>query len=136
VTKDLQSGFPAALALHQAGQAEAAKTEYRRVLDADPRHVGALLNLANLLTSENGLDEALTYCERAIAIAPDDPQELRCAGLIYVKQGDTEQAHKFLIEAVSRITSDVLNSPIGNPWKASYLARIVGLSDPAQPCRG
>ncbi len=106
MTYDVHSGFAAALSLQQAGHAEAAKAEYRRVLDADPRHIGALTNLTSVLIAENTLDEALACCERTLAITPDDPQAQRNAGLIHAKRGDTDLARKLLTEAISRNAGD------------------------------
>ena len=116
MTRNIHSSFSTALELHQSGNAAAAKIEYQRFLDTEPYHLGALINLANLLAGESALDAAMVYSERAIKTAPNDPNALRCAGLIQFKRGNTEQARELLTAGVSR-------SP-GGAEAAFYLGAI------------
>ena len=106
MTRNIHGSFSTALELHQAGDAAAAKIEYQRFLDTEPYHLGALINLANLLAGESALDEAQAYSERATKTAPNDPNALRCAGLIRFKRGNTEQARELLTAVVSRSPGD------------------------------
>ena len=56
--------------LHQGGHASAARTEYLRVLEHQPRNADAAHLLGLLLLGEGKADEALPYLERAVEAAP------------------------------------------------------------------
>ena len=106
MTEDVQSRFSTAVSLQQAGQTKAARATYDALLAIDPNHVGALINLANLCALDGALDEAAAYSERAVVLAPHDPQALRSAGIIHVQRGDSEWARQRLQNAISYDAAD------------------------------
>ena len=67
----LQQTFQKALALHQSGRIEAARTLYREVLAAEPRHFDSL-HLLGLTTVQSGETEAgVALIRAALMVRPD-----------------------------------------------------------------
>ena len=67
----LQQTFQKALALHQSGRIEAARTLYREVLAAEPRHFDSL-HLLGLSTVQSGETEAgVALIRAALMVRPD-----------------------------------------------------------------
>ena len=56
------------------GLDDRARSQFERVLERDPVHGGALVNLGHLCYLAGDMDQALTYYERALATAPDNPR--------------------------------------------------------------
>ncbi|MCC7291522.1 MAG: tetratricopeptide repeat protein [Phycisphaerales bacterium] len=85
------------------GTAEAVKT-YQRIVEADPKDVVSLNNLANLLLGEGGdLKQAESYARRATAAAVDDALRAEThdtLGWILVQQGRAAEAVKELSLAI------------------------------------
>ena len=70
---------------------EAAVVIYRRVLQKKPDHLGALLNLADLLGQKGARDEAITLYRRSIALRPI-PQAHLNLGITLAEEGLLEAA--------------------------------------------
>ncbi len=71
-----------------AGDRTEAMLHYRKVLEVDPGHAGALNNLAWLLAEfANALDEALKYAEAAGEADPDNPVVQDTLGWVYYRKG-------------------------------------------------
>jgi len=90
-----ETNFNLALLLAEQGRAEEAEDCLRRALQASPRFAEAAYNLGVLLAS-NRLDEALSWCRKAVEI---DPREFRYAYTLafYLRQsGDSTQAMRVL----------------------------------------
>lgn len=67
----LQQTFQKALALHQGGRIDAARSLYREVLAADPRHFDSL-HLLGLATVQSGETEAgVALIRAALMVRPD-----------------------------------------------------------------
>jgi putative PEP-CTERM system TPR-repeat lipoprotein len=81
-------------------QYRAAADGYKRVLDIDADNVGALNNLAWVLTEENN-PQALEYAERAHRIAPFNPNVLDTLGWTVVRTGDPKRGVQLLRMASS-----------------------------------
>ena len=84
-----------AAALMQAGQADAALAAYRTCLELDPAQPNVLVELAAaLLDRHEPTDgpEAALLIERAVALAPSDPQVLIAHAEMSAMQGDRRNA--------------------------------------------
>jgi Tfp pilus assembly protein PilF len=87
----------------RAGNPQAAQQHYQTVLQADPDQVVALNNLAYLLaTYQNRADEALKYAQRAMELAPDNPDVSGTMGWLHYRRGLYPTALQHLQAAVSR----------------------------------
>jgi hypothetical protein len=84
--------FNSALQQHKASNFEQAEGLYRKVLQNNPRHVGALTNLAVLALRFNWLDVARKLLERALEVDSDYPDALHILGLTLYQQGQQTQA--------------------------------------------
>lgn len=103
------SAKPHAAALFELGNLEesednrgAAIAYYRKALEADPSHPGALNNLAYLLADFAGAsDEALKYAQMAVEADPDNPIMQDTLGWVYYQKGLYEIAVKHLERAAN-----------------------------------
>jgi Tfp pilus assembly protein PilF len=87
----------------KAGNRAAAIDHYRKVLDADAQNIVALNNLAYLLADfANQPDEALTYAQRALELAPENADTGGTLGWIFYRKGLYTNALKHLENAVAR----------------------------------
>lgn len=86
------------IARAQCGDAVAAETAYRRVLELAPNHASAMVNLSSLLRRERRWDEAAEFAERATRENARDPFALNALGNVRKQQERFEEA----AEAYSR----------------------------------
>ena len=96
------------IALCQTGldQIEEAITTYHRLLKRNERHVGALVNLAGLLTRRNELSEAQALLHRALAIDETEPVARVNLGNLCYKNGDYAGAYRQYEAALKHHPSD------------------------------
>ncbi len=96
--------------LESMGQKDKARDAYSQTLGVDPDNVVALNNLAfmNADTNQN-LDQALTYAERAKKRLPNNPNIADTLGYVYYRRNLTGDALRELETAVQ-----------GDPKNASY----------------
>lgn len=117
------------------------ETRYRRTLARDPRHGGALVNLANLWRDGARLEEAIRLNQRAVALAPGDAVALfNLAGARHVAGNAEAAAHLYrcaiAIEPRDawRIREATLLPPIPHTteeiarWRRRFLDRVGALS--------
>ena len=90
-----------AIALHKAGDKEAAEKAYRAVLEAEPENFEALHFLALLRQDAGALDEALDLAERAIELKPEVATYHATLGSIRYAQGDLAAARANYEHALS-----------------------------------
>ena len=85
------------------GDQRAALEHFRKVVETNPGNAQALNNLAYLLL-ENAKqpDEALKYAEKAVEIAPEDPDFADTLGWILYQKGVYQSAVKHLERAASK----------------------------------
>jgi protein O-GlcNAc transferase len=69
----IPEAFDIALGHHEAGRLAEAEGIYRRVLAADPNHIGSLLMLAAIGHQTGHFADALALIERALALDPTQP---------------------------------------------------------------
>ncbi|MBA2462858.1 MAG: tetratricopeptide repeat protein [Actinobacteria bacterium] len=84
---------------YQAGEFRAAWNAARVALDAHP-HDPALLRLAGRAAMELGLDDAVDYFQRAVALDPNDPDGWRELGDALAYEGRLSEAGQALHRAV------------------------------------
>jgi putative PEP-CTERM system TPR-repeat lipoprotein len=82
---------------------------FRKVVDAQPRNVVALNNLAYLLASQsNQYDEALKYAQQVKELAPDNPGVDDTIGWIMYRKGLYSSAVKYLEDAAHHESDPVI----------------------------
>jgi tetratricopeptide (TPR) repeat protein len=84
--------FQAALESEQIGATADAEAAYRRVLDADPRHVAAAINLGRLRHVARALDEAERLYRQALEVEPEHPTARFNLGVVLEDRGATADA--------------------------------------------
>ncbi len=77
----------------------AAKAQYERLLQAQPRNATVLNHYANVLLSQKDLKGALAAAERARQAQPEQAMVLDTLGWIYHQQGQSEKALGLLRDA-------------------------------------
>jgi tetratricopeptide (TPR) repeat protein len=101
---DLQKAT--ALVKSSLGDVAAAEEIYRDILEAEPRDLAVLNNLAMLLANaDKDLDEAATLSNRSLEIAGPIPELLDTRAVIALAQGDAQTALNLLEQATSSIES-------------------------------
>ncbi len=124
-----------------ANRDDGAETRYRRVLARDPRHGGALVNLANLWRDGARLEDAIRLVERAVALVPGDGVALYNLGSARHVAGDADGAARSYRAALSierrdawRLREATLLPPIPRSadeiaaWRRRFLDRVEGLA--------
>jgi tetratricopeptide (TPR) repeat protein len=86
---------------------EAAETEFRKVIAADPDHAGALNYLGYMLADRDvRLDEAQKMIKRAVELEPENGAYLDSLGWVYYRQNMLDQAEAQLRKALEKMDSD------------------------------
>jgi len=86
---------------------DAAEEQFRKALEANPRHSGALNYLGYMLAEQgNRLEEAVELIERALKEEPHNGSYLDSLGWAYFKQGKLEEAEKLVRRALGRNRHD------------------------------
>ena len=84
---------------YYAGFKEKAKENFRKVLAANPEHIGALKRLAEILNVEGNYQEAAQYITKVVTLRPDFPGALDLAGVIYKNLGNLDKANEYFKKA-------------------------------------
>ncbi|MEQ8517305.1 MAG: tetratricopeptide repeat protein, partial [Chromatocurvus sp.] len=121
------------------GNEDAARKEYRRLVEAVPNSPMVLNNLA-WLERERNSDEALEYVKRALEIAPDSIQIIDTYAMVELARGNHEAALEFsarALDAAPEATALQLNRAVvlvgaGRTDEARELLDTL-LSGPASP---
>jgi tetratricopeptide (TPR) repeat protein len=86
---------------------EAAETEFRKVLDLNPKNASALNYLGYMLADRNvRVTDALNYIKQAIEIDPNNGAYLDSLGWAYYRTGDLPKAEEYLRRAVEQTSKD------------------------------
>ena len=86
---------------------DAAETEFRKVLEINPKNASALNYLGYMLADRNvRVNDAVGYIKEALEIEPNNPAYLDSLGWAYYRTGDLAQAEEYLRRAVDRFSKD------------------------------
>ncbi len=88
------------LVLDRTGRRGEAIAEYRRTLDHNPNHLGALNNLGVALAAQGRMDEATRHFERLAAVDPDDADAHANLGLALEATGAPDRAARAFRQAL------------------------------------
>jgi tetratricopeptide (TPR) repeat protein len=100
MSEDLRQRLKQAYELHRAGQAGAARAQYRAIIEREPQQAEAN-NLMGLLCIQTGEPvKATRYIRRAIRRDPVNPQSHYNLGIAYKDLGRMQEATKAFGEAV------------------------------------
>ena len=93
--------------LERQKKIDAAETEFRKVIAANPNHAGALNYLGYMLV-DHGLkiDEATKMIQKALEIDPDNGAYLDSLGWAFYQQGKFTEAETLLVRALDRVGED------------------------------
>ena len=90
------------LALSRTGRLDEAIVEFQRVLELDPKHGGAYLNLGSIYFKQGKLEEAIQALQKSIVLSPRlSPEAYNNLGVIFLNQGKTEEALKAYQQSVN-----------------------------------
>ena len=76
----------------ERGDLPQAAAAYRRALELEPAHGGALLELGRLLEARGARETALAHYREAVRLRPDDPALLNNLGVILTREGRASEA--------------------------------------------
>lgn len=86
---------------------DAAETEFRKVLESNPKNASALNYLGYMLADRNvRLPDALKYIKEAVELEPNNGAYLDSLGWAYYRTGDLPKAEEYLKRAVDRFSKD------------------------------
>lgn len=103
------------VALFYAGSSEAAKIEFEKAIELDPKLAEGYNNLALTLTELNLNDEAVENFKKAYTINPDLFEAYSNLALIHFRKGDLEDAVKLLEKATKKPHSNsIVHLNLGN----------------------
>ncbi len=63
------------------GQSDAARADFDRAIEVNPKHAPAYVGRANLLRTQGNLDQALADLDQAIRLNPESAQAFHARGL-------------------------------------------------------
>lgn len=101
---DIATQFAMADLYSDAGRDSDAERTMRQLLMVDPANASAM-NYLGFMLAERGqrLDEAITLVRRALNIEPDNPSFLDSLGWAYFRQGNMNEAQKYLAPAADKL---------------------------------
>ena len=94
--------FERAWRLEDEDDLDAAEAALRRALEADPAHIGAIVNLGNLRYRRGDVDEARRQYEVALAVAPDRAEGYYNVGFLLLDGDDARAAVPLFHAALAR----------------------------------
>lgn len=94
--------FLQACRLEDAGDIDGAERILVGLLDRDPSHVGAVINLGNLRYRRGDTDGARTMYEQSVAMAPDRAEGFYNLGFLLLEAGEARSAVPLLQAAIAR----------------------------------
>ena len=116
---DLLTG--SALAAQSLGRWEESVDQLKRTLALDPRSVTTARRLAFTLVWLRRYPEALAASDQALALGPSHLQARSTRAMIYLAQGDLEQARRVVRQTPPDIQPTVLVAYTANYWDLYWL---------------
>ena len=96
---------------------EEAETQFRKVIDLNPKSAGALNYLGYMLADRNvRLDEAYDLIKKALEIEPDNGAYLDSLGWVYYRQGKLDQAEGLLQRALQSQGDPTVHDHLGDVY--------------------
>jgi tetratricopeptide (TPR) repeat protein len=93
--------------LERQKKIDASETEFRKVLELNPNHAGALNYLGYMLVDHGiKVDEATKMIQKALEVDPENGAYLDSLGWAFYQQGKLNEAETLLIRALDRIGQD------------------------------
>lgn len=111
------------------GRIDRMESDLRRLIVLRPNHAHAYNALGYTFADRNvRLDEARTLIERAVQLAPEDPQILDSMGWVAYRQGKTEEALNWLQRAWAIRTDPEIGAHLGEVlWRLGRTADAIAI---------
>jgi tetratricopeptide (TPR) repeat protein len=109
------------------GQYQEAAQEFQAEIDNDPRHIQAMLYLADSQIQLNHTDDARPTLEKVVKLDPVNPKGHLDLGIVYADQNRKAEAQAELQEAVKLAPDDV-----NTHWRLGRLYKSMGDSEAAK----
>ncbi len=94
-----------------------AEAQFRKVLELNPKHAGALNYLGYMLADRNvRLDEAYQLVKKALDLEPDNGAYLDSLGWVFYRQGKLDQAEGLLQRAVQQQPDPTVHDHLGDVY--------------------
>jgi tetratricopeptide (TPR) repeat protein len=92
-----------------------AETQFRKVLEVNPKNAGALNYLGYMLADRNmRLDEAYQLVKKALDVDPDNGAYLDSLGWVYYRQGKLTEAEDLLQRAIQHQPDPTVHDHLGD----------------------
>ena len=96
---------------------EQAETEFRKVIEMNPKNASALNYLGYMLADRNQrLDEASDLVKKALEIEPDNGAYLDSLGWVYYRQGKLDEAEGLLQRAIQQQPDPTVHDHLGDVY--------------------
>jgi len=115
--KDLDARFALAETLEKLENWQGAAGQYLAILNEDPEHTGALLNMGRLYLLSNNDEKATESAEKILAATPDHPAAMTLLAAVKAKRGDRAEARA--------LAERVLAAKPSDPEASSLLASLL-----------
>ncbi len=94
-----------------------AEAQFRKVIELNPKHAGALNYLGYMLADRNvRLDEAYQLVKQALDLEPDNGAYLDSLGWVFYRQGKLDQAEGLLQRAVQQQPDPTVHDHLGDVY--------------------
>jgi len=111
---EVEKYFNIAMQHYASGNTQDAEAGFLRVLQMDPEHPGALLNLGKLKYEQNNYAEAEKYLKQALQLQPDSDDVINLLGAVYKAENKNEEAIALLADLAQRKNDPSLWLRVGN----------------------
>ena len=95
-----EANFNLGILVAERGSLREAETFLRRALEFDPSFAAAAYNLC-VVVSTVRIEEAISWCERAVELSPGDPAYLNALAYYRLERGDTSSAAQMLASLIT-----------------------------------
>lgn len=109
------------------GQYAEAAEQFQAEIDNNPRHLQAMLYLADSDIQLSKMDEARSLLEQLARLDPENAMEHRDLGIVYMEDGRKDDAMRELKKAVQLAPNDV-----NAHWRLARLYRTMGRAEEAK----